>query len=105
MRSVLLLLCLFALPAVNATASCALENQREVQVGTSNGVAGECSNSGARIRCISDGENSERLSCEGPLGTFNGPDMQALIATACGCSAGSDAGNDVTDQLQEAMEN
>jgi hypothetical protein len=105
MRSVLLMLCLFTLPAADAAADCILENQREVQVGTSKGVAGECSNSGARVRCISDGENTQRLSCEGPLGTYSGPDMQALIATACGCSAASKAGNEVTDQLQQAIEN
>ena len=104
MRSALLLLCLFALPTVEAVATCKLENQREVQVGTSTGVAGECSNSGARLSCFSDGENTERMSCEGPQGTYNGPDMQALIASACGCSAGSEAGNDVNDQLQEAIE-
>ncbi|CAA0100949.1 Uncharacterised protein [Halioglobus japonicus] len=104
MRNVILLLCAFALPSAGAAAACDLENKREIQVGASTGVAGECSNTGATVRCISDGENTQRLNCDGPEGTFSGPNLQTLIATACGCSASSEDDNEVAEQLQQAVD-
>ncbi len=101
MKKYIVLVCLMGLlPAVSA-AACDLENKREIQVGTNEGIAGVCSNNAAPIQCISDGQGEGRFNCNGPEGSFSGPNLQALIATTCGCGATPD--NDAAEQLQQEL--
>ena len=75
-------------------AACDLANKREIQMGTSEGIAAECSHNAAPIQCINGGKGAERWNCDGPEGDFSGPNLQALIATICGC--GPNPNNEAT---------
>ena len=101
MRKGFVLCCLISLLNTASAVACDIVNKREIDVGGSKGVAGKCSNSGKPIQCISEGEQADRLSCNGPEGNFSGPDLQALISTACGCGASSDDG--ATEQLRQDL--
>jgi hypothetical protein len=79
--------------------ACDILNKQKIQVGVSEGVAGQCSNNGKPIQCLSKG--ADRLTCNGPEGGFNGSNLQQLIATACGCTAKRDHG--ATEQLRQEL--
>jgi hypothetical protein len=66
-------------------AACSIQNRHEVQIGSSKGVEGVCSNNGSSITCTFD--NGEGITCDGPAGSYNGNDLNALVYSACGCSA------------------
>lgn len=68
-----------------AAQDCSIENTTETEVGPSKGVAGTCSNNGEPIECnyALDGT----ISCTGPNGTVSNDDLDALIASACGCGS------------------
>jgi hypothetical protein len=96
-----LVLCwIFTLPIAGGALACEMENQRDVEIGGSPGIDGECSNNGKRVECLSD-PISRILTCDGPGGRFSGPGqgMNALVATACGCDAQS---AEETEQEQES---
>jgi hypothetical protein len=101
MRKGLVLLCFIGLLNAGSAAACDLVNKREIQVGTSEGIAGECSNNTATVQCISDGEGANRWNCDGPEGSFNGPNLQTLISTACGC--GANPNDEAKEQLQQEL--
>ena len=101
MKKRIMLLCFIGLLNSGFTFACDIDNRHEIQVGTSEGIAGECSNNAAPVQCISDGEGADRIHCDGPEGTFSGPNLEALIATACGCSASSNT--DAAQQMQQEM--
>tara|TARA_R110002072_G_scaffold136682_1_gene279190 strand:+ start:180 stop:500 length:321 start_codon:yes stop_codon:yes gene_type:complete len=103
MKKSLLLFGLLGLLNAGSAAACDIDNKREIQVGNNNGVAGECSNNGAPIQCINDGQGAGRFNCDGPEGSYSGPNLQALISTTCGCSANSGNDNDASEQLQEEL--
>lgn len=98
MRTRLLLLAWVGLMITGTASACELLEQREIEVGTSKGIAGRCSNNDTSIQCIADGEGADRFSCDGIEGSYSGPDLQQLIATTCGCAAGAD---DSAQQLQQ----
>ncbi len=102
MKKSIALLCVLALLQTGTAVACELVNKRTIQVGTSEGVAGECANNGAPVQCINNGEGAGRFSCDGPQGGFSGPNLQALIVTACGCSAADE--DDASQQLQQEMD-
>lgn len=101
MRKRVLVICWIALVNTGVAVACDIENKHEIHVGGSAGVAGKCSNNGHSIQCLSDTEGADSFTCNGPEGSFDGPGLQALISTACGCGAGQDDGP--TDQLQQEL--
>ena len=102
MKKYLVEFCLLGLLYAGSAHACDIEQKREIQVGTSKGVAGVCSNNTAPIRCINDGQGAERFSCNGPEGNFSGPNLQPLIATTCGCAAASN--DSAAEQLQQEID-
>jgi hypothetical protein len=64
--------------------ACSIQERKEVQAGDSKGVEGVCSNNGAAISCTFVA--GEGITCDGPAGSYNGNDLDALISSACGCS-------------------
>ena len=103
MRKGILMFCSIGLLNAGIVQACDIENKREIEVGVSNGVAGECSNSGDSIQCLIEGEGADRFTCNGPEGNFSGPDLLALISTACGCGADPDDG--AAEQLEQELGN
>lgn len=101
MRKGFLLFGLIGLLNAGLAVACYIENKREIHVGVSAGVAGECSNNGSPIQCISEGEGADRLNCNGPEGSFSGSDLHVLISTACGCGSNQDDG--ATEQLRQEL--
>jgi len=69
----------------DVASACSIQNKKDVQIGDSKGVTGVCSNSGAPISCTF--VEGEGITCDGPAGSYNGDDLNALIFSACGCSA------------------
>jgi hypothetical protein len=65
--------------------ACTIQNRKEVQIGDSKGVTGVCSNNGGAISCTFVA--GEGITCDGPAGGYNGNDLNALVYSACGCSA------------------
>ncbi len=65
--------------------ACSIQDRKDVQVGDSKGVTGLCSNNGAPISCSFVA--GEGITCDGPAGSYNGNDLDALVFSACGCSA------------------
>jgi hypothetical protein len=103
MRKGILLFCWIGLMHAGFAMACDIENKREIEVGVSKGVAGECSNNGMSIQCLSEGEGAGRFNCDGPEGNFSGPDLQALISSACGC--GADQVDGAAEQLHQELGN
>jgi len=93
---------LIVLLDASSSLACDIVNKHEIQVGVSTGVGGECSNNGQPIQCITDVDSTGTFSCDGPQGDFSGPDLQALIATTCGCEAPSQEG--ITEQLDQELD-
>jgi hypothetical protein len=102
MRKSILVFCCIGLLNTGLAMACSIENRQEIEVGISEGVAGECSNNGNSIQCLSEGEGADRFTCNGPQGNFSGPDLQALISTACGCPAEQEGG--AAEQLRQELE-
>jgi len=65
--------------------ACSIQDRKDVQVGDSRGVTGVCSNNGAPITCTY--VTGEGTTCDGPAGSYNGNDLNALIFSACGCGS------------------
>jgi len=86
--------------AATPTLACDILDKQEIQIGVSQGIEGQCSNNERPIQCI--GEGSNLLSCLGPEGTFEGYQLQSLIASACGCHA--QASPDADEQLRRELE-
>lgn len=101
MRIFLVVFCWIGLVNTGLAVACDIENKQEIQVGVSAGIAGVCSNNGNSIQCLSEGEGTDRLTCNGPEGSFNGPDLQALISTACGC--GAEQYDGATEQIDQEL--
>lgn len=83
---------LFALPLLvtmitgaAAASDCGIENAVRTEVGPNGGITGACSNNGETVDCSYGIEGD--ITCNGPEGTFNGNDLDGLIASACGCGA------------------
>jgi hypothetical protein len=103
MRKGFVVFCWIGLVNTGLALACDIENKQEIHVGGSAGVAGKCSNNGDSIQCLSDGEGTDSLTCNGPEGNFSGPNLQALISTACGCGAEQNDG--ATEQLHQELGN
>ena len=80
--------------------ACDILEKREIQIGVSQGIEGRCSNNNRPIQCISEGP--DLLSCRGPEGSFEGYQLQSLIASACGCGAQNNQG--ASEQLRREFE-
>jgi len=65
-------------------AACGILNPKDVQIGENKGIQGLCSNNVAPIACTF--VKGEGITCDGPAGSYNGYDLNALIFSACGCS-------------------
>jgi hypothetical protein len=102
MRRVLALSCLLGLLHTQSTLACDIVSKRVIHVGGSEGVAGYCPNNENTIQCISGGEGTDSFTCNGPEGSFNGPDLKSLIATACGCGANDQDG--ASDQMDQELD-
>lgn len=102
MRHIFVLFCLLGFLNSTSALACDIVNKREIEVGASKGVAGQCSNNSHAIQCINEHMESNTFTCNGPKGSYDGPDLQALIATACGCGANSEEGAE--DQLDQELE-
>ena len=68
-----------------AASDCGIENAARTELGPNGGVTGTCSNNGGTVDCSYGIEGD--ITCNGPEGTFNGEDLDDLIASACGCGA------------------
>ncbi|GEM_PF-3245835 len=101
MRKSFLLLCLIGLLNARSAAACDIVNTRQISIGTSEGIAGECSNTGRPIECIDNGGGADGLNCNGPEGSLNGSNLQQLIFTVCGC--GLNPGNDGANQMRQEL--
>jgi hypothetical protein len=75
----------FVLLFHGVASACSIQDRKEVQIGDSTGVVGVCSNNGQPISCTFVA--GEGITCDGPAGSYNGDDLNALIFSACGCSA------------------
>lgn len=64
-------------------AACSIQNRHDIQVGDSKGIEGVCSNNGASITCTS--VEGGGMTCDGPAGSYDGSDLNALVFSACGC--------------------
>ncbi len=86
MKTALIASILFVLLSFQvASAACSIQNRKDTQVGSSKAIEGTCSNSGLPITCqIADDGG---ISCDGPEGSYNGYDLNALVFSACGCSS------------------
>ena len=102
MRNGILVFCWIGLLNAGLAVACDIENKQEIEVGGNSGVAGECSNNGKSIQCLNEGRGADRFTCNGPQGSFSGPDLRALIATTCGCGANQEGG--ASEQLQQELE-
>jgi hypothetical protein len=85
MKTAVLAAVIALLSCHGAAAACSIQNRQEVQVGDSKGVRGVCSNNGSSITCTF--VQGEGITCDGPAGSYNGSDLNALVFSACGCSA------------------
>ncbi len=66
-------------------AACSILNRKDTQVGSSRAIEGTCSNNGLPITCQVADDGG--ISCDGPEGSYNGYDLNALVFSACGCSS------------------
>ena len=64
--------------------ACTIENGQRTEVGDNKGIEGACSDSGDDISCELD--TDEGATCDGPDGSYSGPDLSEVINAACGCS-------------------
>jgi hypothetical protein len=64
--------------------ACTIENAQRTSEGDNTEIVGACSNSGEDISC--ELGTDEGASCDGPEGSYSGPDLSELINAACGCS-------------------
>lgn len=101
MRHVFVTICLLGLLGATSAVACDILDKREIHVGGSEGVAGKCSNNSHTVECIRENEGADKFTCNGPEGSYDGSDLKALIATACGCGAGP--AGDASDQLDEEL--
>jgi len=101
MRHARTLICLLGLLTATPTLACDIVDKREIHVGASKGIAGKCSNNAHAVQCFAQSAGSENFTCNGPEGSYDGPDLKTLIATACGCGANPAGG--ATDQLDEEL--
>ncbi len=102
MKNVFALFCLLGLLNSQSALACDIVNKREIHVDGREGINGYCPNNENSIQCINVGEGADTFTCTGPEGSFNGPDLKSLIATACGCGAGDE--NGASDQMSEELE-
>jgi hypothetical protein len=68
---------------VAAASDCGIERAVQTDGGPNAGVTGKCSNNGEPIECRNASDGS--ISCTGPEGNYSGDNLDALIASACGC--------------------
>ncbi len=86
MKTALIASILFGLLSFQTvSAACSIQNRKDTQVGSSKAIEGTCSNNGLPITCQID--DSGGISCDGPEGSYNGYDLNALVFVACGCSS------------------
>jgi len=86
MKTAMVACILFVLLSLQGTATaCSIQNRRDTQVGDSKAIEGTCSNNGLPITC--QVANSGGISCDGPSGSYDGYDLNALVFSACGCSS------------------
>jgi hypothetical protein len=83
----------------NAAAACSILNEEKVQIGSYKGVKGICSNNEQPITCIL--MESVGIKCTGPSGGYTGSDLDSLIISACGCSAGQEKEQQFKKELQK----
>jgi len=77
--------------------ACSILDQKKVQIGTSDGIEGVCSNNGLSISCeVSD---EDEISCDGPGGSYSGFDLNSVIYSACGCSSEEERGTQLKEEL------
>jgi hypothetical protein len=69
--------------------ACSILNEEEVQIGTSKGIKGICSNNRLPITCVPM-QNAALLQCDGPSGAYSGSDPDVLVDSACGCNEARD---------------
>ena len=101
MRKGFVVFCLVGLVHSGLAGACDIENKQEIHVGGGAGVEGKCSNNGHSVQCLGEGGGADKLTCNGPEGSYSGSDLQALISTACGCGAEQDDG--ATEQLHQEL--
>ncbi len=85
MKSVIIVSILLVLSLHGTAAACSIQNRHETQIGDEKGVEGVCSNNGLPITCHI--ANDGGVTCDGPSGSYNGYDLNALVFSACGCSS------------------
>jgi hypothetical protein len=102
MRNVFALICLLGLVNPLSALACDIVSKREIQVGGNEGVAGYCPNNENTVQCISGRKGENTFTCNGPEGSFDGPDLKSLIATACGCGANDEDGT--PDQMNQELD-
>jgi hypothetical protein len=65
--------------------ACSILNVEEVQIGTSKGIKGICSNNRLPITCVPK-VDAPMIQCDGPSGSFSGMDPDVVVNSACGCN-------------------
>jgi hypothetical protein len=63
---------------------CRINDAERSDLGPNAAISGTCSNNGLPIQCSSDDKNI--VTCGGPDGSYSGDDLDALVASACGCN-------------------
>lgn len=83
----------------SAAAACSILNQEKTQIGSNEGIKGICSNNELPVTCIL--MEGVGIKCNGPSGGYTGSDVDSLIVSACGCSAGEVKEQQFKKELQK----
>lgn len=89
--------------ATSSLLACDIVEKRTFHSGFRKGVRGVCSNNNRQIQCFYSGKYQGGLTCDGPLGTNSGYNLQDLIDAVCGCSPEDEADNPQY-QLEQEIE-
>ena len=84
MKSPFVFVILLMAIASAAFGDCIILDRENIQVGSSTGIKGVCSNNNLPVTC--NYIENEGARCDGPAGGFTGNDLDSLLFSACGCS-------------------
>jgi hypothetical protein len=83
----------------SAVFACTIADPQKVEIGANRGIEGLCSNNDEEISC--EYVTGEGVRCDGPEGSFSGPDLSTVIFSACGCSYESLPERQIENNLQK----
>ena len=85
MKKVAISLILVLVFCYSIASACTIKNPKNVDMGSSKGIEGVCSDTNEAISC--EYLSGAGVRCKGPAGSFSGGDLSNVIFSACGCSS------------------